>query len=108
MDTATGAAPQPGLSTIPALAVPVLPTQAPTIYDVARIAGLSIASVSRVLNGQGNPRADTRQRVLDAVEELGFVPDGAARALSARPQGGHRSSRPPTAGPRREHVRRRG
>jgi LacI family transcriptional regulator len=37
-----------------------------------------------VLNGQGNPRADTRQRVLQAVEELGFVPDGAARALSAR------------------------
>jgi LacI family transcriptional regulator len=70
--------------------VPVQPTsllqttQPPTIYDVARIAGLSIASVSRVLNGQGNPRADTRQRVLRAVEELGFVPDGAARALSAR------------------------
>src|SRR5215469_4185579 len=61
-----------------------MPTQPPTIYDVARIAGLSIASVSRVLNGQGNPRADTRQRVLEAVEDLGFVPDGAARALSAR------------------------
>jgi len=58
--------------------------QPPTIYDVARAAGVSIASVSRVLNGQGNPRADTRQRVLQAVEELGFVPDGAARALSAR------------------------
>jgi LacI family transcriptional regulator len=58
--------------------------QPPTIYDVARVAGVSIASVSRVLNGQGNPRADTRQRVLQAVEELGFVPDGAARALSAR------------------------
>ena len=64
--------------------IPVQPAQPPTIYDVARIAGLSIASVSRVLNGQGNPRADTRQRVLRAVEELGFVPDGAARALSAR------------------------
>jgi LacI family transcriptional regulator len=58
--------------------------QPPTIYDVARVAGVSIASVSRVLNGQGNPRADTRQRVLQAVEELGFVPDGAARALSVR------------------------
>ncbi len=58
--------------------------QAPTIYDVARVAGVSIASVSRVLNGQGNPRADTRQRVLQAVDELGFVPDGAARALSVR------------------------
>src|SRR5215472_12312635 len=53
-----------------------------TIYDVARRAGVSIASVSRVLNGQGSPRAATRERVLKAVSELGFVPDGAARALS--------------------------
>lgn len=60
------------------------PAQLPTIYDVARVAGLSIASVSRVLNGQGNPRAETRERVLQAVADLGFVPDGAARALSAR------------------------
>jgi len=59
-------------------------SQPPTIYDVARAAGVSIASVSRVLNDQGNPRADTRERVLQAVAELGFVPDGAARALSAR------------------------
>ncbi len=56
----------------------------PTIYDVARIAGVSIASVSRVLNGHRNPRQETRDRVLQAVTELGFVPDGAARALSAR------------------------
>jgi LacI family transcriptional regulator len=60
------------------------PTQPPTIYDVARVAGVSIASVSRVLNGQRNPREDTKERVLAAVAELGFVPDGAARALSAR------------------------
>lgn len=53
-----------------------------TIYDVASEAGVSIASVSRVLNGQGSPRASTRDRVMRAVAELGFVPDGAARALS--------------------------
>jgi len=53
-----------------------------TIYDVASRAGVSIASVSRVLNGQGSPREATRERVLEAVAELGFVPDGAARALS--------------------------
>src|SRR5579863_327019 len=53
-----------------------------TIYDVARLAGVSIASVSRVLNGQGTPRAETRERVMRAVGELSFVPDGAARALS--------------------------
>ena len=51
---------------------------------MARAAGVSIASVSRVLNGQRNPRQETRERVLAAVAELGFVPDGAARALSAR------------------------
>jgi LacI family transcriptional regulator len=60
------------------------PTAPPTIYDVARAAGVSIASVSRVLNGQRNPRQETRERVLAAVADLGFVPDGAARALSAR------------------------
>lgn len=53
-----------------------------TIYDVASHAGVSIASVSRVLNGQRNPRSETRERVMRAVRELGFVPDGAARALS--------------------------
>ncbi len=55
-----------------------------TIYDVARRAGVSTASVSRVLNGHVTPRPDTRARVLRAVRELGFVPDGAARALSSR------------------------
>jgi len=56
----------------------------PTIYDVARAAGVSIASVSRVLNGRRNPLPDTKERVERAVAELGFIPDGAARALSAR------------------------
>jgi LacI family transcriptional regulator len=60
------------------------PTAPPTIYDVARVAGVSIASVSRVLNGQRNPRQETRERVLAAVADLGFAPDGAARALSVR------------------------
>src|SRR5437868_15149824 len=54
----------------------------PTIYDVASRAGVSIASVSRVLNGQGSPKAETRKKVLRAVRALSFVPDGAARALS--------------------------
>jgi LacI family transcriptional regulator len=60
------------------------PDTPPTIYDVARRAGVSIASVSRVLNGRDNPRPATRDRVLSAIAELGFVPDGAARALSSR------------------------
>jgi LacI family transcriptional regulator len=60
------------------------PVPPPTIYDVASAAGVSIASVSRVLNGRGNPLPETRERVLAAVADLGFIPDGAARALSAR------------------------
>ncbi len=58
------------------------PREIHTIYDVASHAGVSIASVSRVLNGQGRPRVETRERVMRAVRELAFVPDGAARALS--------------------------
>ncbi|MGH3249622.1 MAG: LacI family DNA-binding transcriptional regulator [Trebonia sp.] len=57
---------------------------APTIYDVARAAGVSIASVSRVLNGRRNPSPEISARVQRAVTELGYVPDSAARALSVR------------------------
>jgi LacI family transcriptional regulator len=57
---------------------------APTIYDVARAAGVSIASVSRVLNGRRNPSSEIRDRVQRAAAELGYVPDSAARALSVR------------------------
>jgi LacI family transcriptional regulator len=79
-----GARPEAELGASRAGAHPVDPSTPPTIYDVARVAGVSIASVSRVLNGQRNPRQETRDRVLAAVAELGFAPDGAARALSAR------------------------
>src|SRR6202158_5458722 len=61
---------------------PKRPKGSLTIYDVAGRAGVSIASVPRGLNGQGRPRPDTRERVMQAVRELSFVPDGAARALS--------------------------
>lgn len=60
------------------------PDSSPTIYDVARRADVSISSVSRVLNGREKTRPATRNRVMKAVAELGFVPDGAARALSSR------------------------
>ncbi|MEQ1687117.1 MAG: LacI family DNA-binding transcriptional regulator [Sphingopyxis sp.] len=53
-----------------------------TIRDVARVAELSVASVSRVLNGHSNVQPDTRERVLSAVSDLGYVPNAAARSLS--------------------------
>ena len=53
-----------------------------TLYDVARHAGVSIATVSRVLHGQQPVRDSTRARVRAAIEELGYVPDGAAQSLA--------------------------
>jgi LacI family transcriptional regulator len=53
-----------------------------TLYDVARRAGVSIATVSRVLHGQIPVRETTRARVRAAIEELGYVPDGAAQSLA--------------------------
>jgi LacI family transcriptional regulator len=55
-----------------------------TLYDVARAAGVSTATVSRVIHGSDPVRPDTRRRVLEAVEELGYVPDGAAQSLAQR------------------------
>ena len=57
--------------------------QPATIYDVAARAGVSIATVSRVVNGHGSIRPDTRERVLRAIRGLGFVPNSAARGLSS-------------------------
>jgi DNA-binding LacI/PurR family transcriptional regulator len=51
------------------------------IRDVARAAGVSHQTVSRVINGHPSLRASTRQRVLDAMEELQFRPNRAARSL---------------------------
>ena len=57
---------------------------AATLYDVARVAGVSTATVSRVVHGQDRVRLTTRRRVLDAIEALGYVPDGAAQSLAQR------------------------
>lgn len=59
----------------------------PTVYDVARSAGVSIATVSRVLSGADPVRPATRDRVMGAVRELGYVPSGSARGLAARSTG---------------------
>lgn len=55
-----------------------------TIRDVARLAGVSVATVSRVLNASAVVQPDTMQRVLDAAEELRFHPNNAARSLSTQ------------------------
>jgi LacI family transcriptional regulator len=53
-----------------------------TLYDVARTAGVSTATVSRVVHGQDRVRPATRQRVLQVIEALGYVPDGAAQSMA--------------------------
>lgn len=55
-----------------------------TVYDIARQAGVSTATVSRVLHGSDLVRPETRRRVVDVIERLGFVPDGSAQGLSRR------------------------
>jgi LacI family transcriptional regulator len=53
-----------------------------TIRDVARRAQLSVATVSRALNGFDNVSTQARERVSEAVRELGYVPHAGARSLS--------------------------
>lgn len=56
----------------------------PTLEDVANLAGVSAATVSRCLNSPGVVTDRTRNRVMDAVRELGYAPNFGARALAAK------------------------
>ncbi|TCT19897.1 LacI family transcriptional regulator [Melghiribacillus thermohalophilus] len=55
-----------------------------TIYDVAREANVSMATVSRVVNGNPNVKPSTRKKVLDAIEKLGYRPNAVARGLASK------------------------
>lgn len=55
-----------------------------TIYDVAREAGVSMATVSRVINGSANVKPSTRKKVLRVIEELGYRPNAVARGLASK------------------------
>lgn len=57
------------------------------MYDVAERSGVSIATVSRVYRTPESVRAQTRERVLEAARELGYVPSGNARGLASRTTG---------------------
>ncbi|MEP6562265.1 MAG: LacI family DNA-binding transcriptional regulator, partial [Nakamurella sp.] len=56
----------------------------PGLYDVAKLAGVSHQTVSRVINSHPSVRDETRQRVQDAITELGYRPNVAARTLVTR------------------------
>ncbi|MFG1954501.1 LacI family DNA-binding transcriptional regulator [Micromonospora sp. NPDC048830] len=55
--------------------------KAPVMADVARLAGVSHQTVSRVINGSPSIKPETRERVLQAIDRLGYRPNTAARAL---------------------------
>jgi len=55
----------------------------PTIFDVAKVAGVSIKTVSRVVNHEPNVRASTRERVENAIAVLKYRPDQSARNLAS-------------------------
>jgi len=59
----------------------------PTLRDVARQAGVSTATVSRCLNSPGRVAESTREKVEDAVHELGYLPNFGARAMASRRTG---------------------
>jgi LacI family transcriptional regulator len=54
--------------------------KSPTIYDVAKLSGVSIATISRVLNASSKVNAETQRRVMSAIDQLGFIPKAEARA----------------------------
>jgi LacI family transcriptional regulator len=56
----------------------------PTIYDVAEISGVSISTISRVLNAPDKVNPKTRERVMSAIDQLGFVPRAEARARARK------------------------
>src|SRR3954451_9435625 len=83
----------------PVPATALAPSVGATIYSVAELAGVSIATVSRVLQGGGTVSSKTTQKVLDAVDELNYVPLGAARSLAVRQHEAHGLVLPELTGP---------
>ena len=52
-----------------------------TIYDISKKAGVSIATVSRVLNGSDKVRPATRKKVMDIIEKYDYTPNAFARGM---------------------------
>lgn len=61
---------------------PPIPKSSVTIYDVAEKAGVSTATVSRILAGFVFYRPETREKVMTAVRELGYTPNVQAQNLA--------------------------
>lgn len=94
--------PRPVTSSDPAgqEAAPIAPAgQTVTIYDVARVAGVGIATVSRALRGSAPVAATTRAKILRVVDELGFRPSHLGTSLAERRHGAAGIIFPDLSGP---------
>lgn len=63
------------------------PAQVPTIYDIARIAGVSANTVSRAINGKAGVKDSTRGRILTIAQDLGYYPNLGAQSLRTKREG---------------------
>ena len=83
--------PPPPLSAVSAVSAVALaslvPGQPPTLADVARAAGVSVATASRVLTGSAHVQPETRVKVEQAIARLGYVRNRAPRAVRAQQAG---------------------
>src|SRR5690349_14942854 len=70
-----------------------------TVREIARLAGVSVATVSRVSNGTGQVSPEMRRRVLDAIEAHGYQPHHLGQALAAGKHGAVGLVFPGLAGP---------
>lgn len=55
-----------------------------TIYDISEKAGVSIATVSRVLNNSSKVKESTRKKIMDIIDEYGYTPNSSARAMGLK------------------------
>src|SRR5690625_7449368 len=55
-----------------------------TIYDVAREANVSMATVSRVVNKNSNVKPSTRKKVIEVIDRMGYRPNAVARGLASK------------------------
>ncbi len=74
----------PQMDSNPALIPSQIRKGQPTLYDVSRLSGASIATVSRVFSGKVHVGSETRKRVIEAADQLAYEPSHTARALAGR------------------------
>ena len=56
----------------------------PTIKDIAKVCGVSVATVSNIINNKSNVGEETRQRVLDVIEKMDYMPNSVAKNLKTK------------------------